>query len=303
MLQETVHAGAVVRRERRAGWPHRQVPRYGSFGLALLIVAWIISWSQFKPLSAYYFFPIWLGYILVVDAAVVARRGTSLLRQDLRAFVRLFALSAAFWWAFEGLNRVVGNWHYLGAEGFTAIGYFVFASIAFSTVVPAVLETATLIGSFLPPAAFVDLTHRAPPYRRLLLLLAIGLCTFLAPFFWPQQAYGFLWLSGLLLFEPINWALGRPSILRQIAAGRLAHIVTLFGAGITCGLLWEMWNYYSMPKWYYVLPGIQAPRLFEMPLPGLLGYFPFAVELYATYNLLRPLVGRFSQFEAVLQAP
>ena len=55
-------------------------------------------------------------------------------------------------------------------------------------------------------------------------------------------------------------------------------------AGLICGFFWEMWNYYSYPKWYYTLPHVAFLKIFEMPLLGYLGYIPFPMELYALYQ-------------------
>jgi hypothetical protein len=53
---------------------------------------------------------------------------------------------------------------------------------------------------------------------------------------------------------------------------------------LVCGLFWEMWNFYAMPKWYYTVPYLGFLKLFEMPILGYLGYIPFAWELYALYQ-------------------
>ena len=57
-------------------------------------------------------------------------------------------------------------------------------------------------------------------------------------------------------------------------------------AALVCGFFWEMWNYYSYPKWIYHIPGVGVLHIFEMPLLGYLGYLPFAWELYALRHLL-----------------
>ncbi|HLY30532.1 MAG TPA: hypothetical protein VKQ36_05865, partial [Ktedonobacterales bacterium] len=62
-------------------------------------------------------------------------------------------------------------------------------------------------------------------------------------------------------------------------------LITLPLAAIACGFFWEMWNYYALPKWKYDLPFLNwAPHIFEMPLPGWLGYLPFGLELFAMYQ-------------------
>ena len=47
---------------------------------------------------------------------------------------------------------------------------------------------------------------------------------------------------------------------------------------------WEMWNYYSYPKWIYHVAWGNWLHIFEMPLLGYGGYLPFAQELYALYH-------------------
>ncbi|MGI8406757.1 MAG: hypothetical protein ACR2OE_18675, partial [Thermomicrobiales bacterium] len=53
-----------------------------------------------------------------------------------------------------------------------------------------------------------------------------------------------------------------------------------------------MWNFWSLPKWVYDVRYVGRPKLFEMPLLGYGGYFPFALEIYACYHLLHTLVFR-----------
>ena len=136
-----------------------RIPWYGWAGAALNIAAWIMSWARLGEwdgvtingqtylgadihLWGYTFFPLWLGFILVLDALNVARSGTSPLRRSPGRFALLFALSVPFWWAFELLNWPVQNWHYRLDHQYTALGYNLISSIDFSTVLPAVLEIA-----------------------------------------------------------------------------------------------------------------------------------------------------------------
>jgi hypothetical protein len=281
----------------------RATPRRCMAGALLIAVAWVISWAQVRPLAQFYFFPIWLGYILVVDGIVLRRRGTSLLEQGTRQFVMLFVISAVFWWIFEALNIPVQNWRYLGVGQYTQLEFTLFATLPFSTVLPAVLETTALYASFLRPERYVPLRAVAPPSRRFWLLVVAGVAAAIAPWIWPQQAYPLIWSSLIFVLEPINWFAGRPSTFRLLRAGNPTLLFTLFAGGLTCGFFWEMWNFYSYPKWAYVLPGVTAPKLFEMPIPGYLGYFPFALELYAMYNVVLLITGQSSGFEPVLQLP
>ena len=67
--------------------------------------------------------------------------------------------------------------------------------------------------------------------------------------------------------------------------GCRARLYALLVAGGLCDILWEFWNYWATAKWFYIFPILQDWRLFEMPLPGFLGFPPFAVELFALYTL------------------
>ena len=105
--------------------------------------------------TAYLFFPLWLGYVLAVrNALVLSRTGTSLGTRSRRDFVLLFVASVPAWWLFEAIDRRTGNWEYLGRNAFSDLEYYLLCTISFSTVMPAVFETAELVGSF-PVAATV----------------------------------------------------------------------------------------------------------------------------------------------------
>lgn len=128
---------------RTSGWP-----AHGWLGLGLVITFWILNWSLSGLRTHWGFFPLWLGYCLTVDALVFARKGDSLLTRSPGAYVGLFLVSALAWWLFELINWRTQNWYYEGRHYFTDYQYFVLASLAFSTVMPAVFGTAELVGTF-----------------------------------------------------------------------------------------------------------------------------------------------------------
>ncbi|MBV8317398.1 MAG: hypothetical protein JOZ53_20860 [Planctomycetaceae bacterium] len=55
-------------------------------------------------------------------------------------------------------------------------------------------------------------------------------------------------------------------------------------ACLACGFFWEMWNYYSYPKWVYHVPFVGVLHVFEMPLLGYLGYLQMAHGLKALFD-------------------
>lgn len=264
----------------------RLVPWQGLLGLLLVAMFWPLNWLLPGLRTAYLFFPLWLGYILMVDGFVFLRKQSSLLRRSPAAFMLLFCLSAPVWWLFEAINRRTQNWEYQGGSYFTGLEYFFLSSISFSTVMPAVFETAELIGSY-------SWMKRLASGRRLrlencsvLLLFLVGLLMLGVTLAWPKYCYPFVWTSLVLVLEPINFWLGRRSLFEQLNRGDWMVLVSLALGALTCGFFWEMWNYYSYPRWIYHTPGAQFAHIFEMPLLGYGGYIPFAWELYALRNLV-----------------
>lgn len=274
---------------RRVGAFLRRIPPYSYAGAALNIVAWVSSWGRIGPWWMYTFFPLWFGFILFLDGLNVARSGTSLLKRSLPRFAALFLFSMPLWWAFEGFNIPVQNWHYLFDHHYSPLAYFVVCSIDFSTVLPVVMEVAELLASFgllRPRLGPSEVGPRAPTWQ-LVLFLALGVVMFVLPVLFPQYAFPLIWLVLIFLLDPINNLFRRKSVLGHLHAGDWRFLLTVPLAALICGFFWEMWNYFAMPKWYYTVPFFdQFPHYFEMPIPGLTGYLPFGLELFAMYQFL-----------------
>ena len=264
------------------------MPRQGWLGLVLLADCWPLNWMLSGVRTAYLFFPLWLGYIWVVDALVQHRTGTSLWTRSRRDFALLFVASSPVWWLFEAINARTHNWEYLGTEAFSWLAYNVLCTLSFSTVMPAVFETAELVGTFRWIERFAS-GPRVLPRRRVCLGLLLGGSGMLAlTLLWPRYFYPFVWTSLVLILEPLNRWLGRRNFLDHLQHGDWRPIVALAAGALVCGFFWEMWNYWSYPKWIYHTPGAQFLHVFEMPLLGYGGYVPFALELYALKNFLWP---------------
>ncbi len=288
------HLDRVTPQETPSIAPSQWLPRL-IIGAVLNAVAWVSAWARVGPLAHYSFFPLWLGFIFIVDALAEARSGTSLWRRNHRAFVALFIISAPFWWYFERLNRYVGNWHYLTPQHYGALAYVFWASLAFSTVIPAVLSVAELLGAFGGGAYAVRPLVRLPALAAIT-MIAIGVGTLALSLVFPHQCFPFLWLSLLLILDPINDRFGEPSVIGMLHAHFYARIVRLMAAGLVCGFFWEMWNYWSLPKWYYTVPYVGFGKVFEMPILGYSGYLPFALEIFVVYHFARLITRRLGLF-------
>ena len=258
----------------------------------LVAVAWAASWLKLGPFGEYSFFPLWLGYILTIDALVFRRKGTSLLTRSPVAFGAMFVASVPLWWFFEGINHFTQNWHYLGAQEYSTLQYVLVASWNFSVVIPAVFETSELVGSL----AFMRRFRRVAAVRAssqvLTAAMVLGLLSFLALLLWPRYAFPATWLCLFLLLDPINYLQGRPSVIARLRLGDWRLVVALGAGAVVCGWFWEMWNYWAFPKWEYSVSLVDFVHVFEMPLLGYGGYVPFGLEVYAVYHFLTGVVGR-----------
>ncbi len=271
-----------------------RLPLYTYLGLALNILAWISSWARIGPWN-HTFFPLWFGFILLLDGLNVARRGTSPLARGPLRFAALFLFSSPFWWIFEALNSPAQNWHYRLDGTYSGLTYNILASISFSTVLPAVMEMTELLASFkilrprlAPPTVGPRLSRRAAG-----LSIAAGLVMAALPLAFPRYAYPLIWGCLILILDPINNRAGRKSAFGHLLARDWRFLVVLPLATLCCGFFWEMWNYYALPQWFYTTPFVDAaPHLFEMPLPGFIGYLPFGVELFAMYQFALLVLGR-----------
>jgi hypothetical protein len=263
-------------------------PARGWVGLILVAVCWPLNWALPGVRTAYLFFPLWLGYILVVDALVQTRAGNSLWARSRKDFVLLFFISAPVWWSFELINLRTANWEYLGREVFSRLQFNLLSTISFSVVVPAVFETAKLMRSFIWMERFAS-GPRIPATRAVFIgLFLTGLAMLAAMLVWPKIFYPCTWTSLVFILEPINYWTGRPYFLKQLREGDWRTVISLSLGALLCGFFWELWNYCSFPKWIYHIPGLGVLRIFEMPLLGYGGYVPFALELYALKNFLWP---------------
>ena len=110
--------------------------------------------------------------------------------------------------------------------------------------------------------------------------------------------FGAVWIGFFLMLDPINEKLGLPSIRRQLRLGSRRWTWALLLGGLICGFIWEAWNQQSLAAggayWVYLIPDELRPfglTYGQMPVLGLLGFPPFALELFAFYTIIRESLG------------
>jgi hypothetical protein len=268
-----------------------KLPFHGWIGLLFIAVFWPLNWTLPGARTHWAFFPLWLGYCLFVDGLVYWRRGSSLATRSWSKYLGLFLVSAPAWWLFELLNLRVQNWVYDGRQLFTNVEYGILATLSFSTVVPAVFGTAELIASFdwLPQEKNGPIIR--PTRKTTLGFFIAGWAMLACLLIWPRYCFPLLWLSLYCIMEPVNVWLGNRNLAQATRYGNWKPILALWLGVLVTAFFWEMWNFYSYPKWIYTVPFVDFWHIFEMPLLGYGGYLPFALELHALYHFIVGLLG------------
>ena len=287
-------------------------PAFGYLGAAIMVGAevFLCSGNQFV---GHWMTPIvWTGYVLFIDALVYKFAGRSLLMNDRLEFLVLAVISIGSWWLFELYNAprfwksdLELWWHYHNLEPnlwLRRIGY----DWAFATITPGLLLTARLFRATifkqdrvrsptvregrsgkLPSLTVGLLTHKP----LLVILIALGVAGVIVPLVYPNAWLApVIWLSFILLVDPLNALRGSPSITGDLARGDWNRLLSLLASGLLCGFLWEFWNYWALSKWTYTVPYFGHIKIFEMPVLGFLGFPPFAVECWAIYIFVRSLL-------------
>ena len=237
-----------------------------------------------EPIPGWYYTLAWWSYIAAVDDVNRRLGGRSLLRDRFRHLAYLAYASVLWWTLFEIVNLRLGNWYYVMSPAGRSLRW-ASGVVAFATVLPAIVVTVTLIEN-LGWLRTVRVTPLAWTPRKRVVMLAIGVASVLLPLARADTFYPLIWGSVIFLLEPWNRDHARRSFLRDLEGGEAGPFVRTLLAGLACGGLWELWNYWARTKWIYTVPGFEDVKLFEMPVLGFLGFPPFAVECLVLLRFL-----------------
>ncbi len=244
----------------------------------------------------------WTGYILAADAFLYHRKGSSWLTTRRREFPLVLLLSVGIWLLFEVLNFHIQNWSYHSVPANPIVRDFAYFW-SFATIMPGVFITSEIISTFIPTRFLHNRQIRSDE-----VFIGAGwlwfLCGFLMvviPLLLPtpiaSYLFGSVWIGFILLIDPINERMGAPSFRRMLRERTYWPILSLLAGGLVCGFLWEAWNFQALQSggghWLYLVP--EPLRIFglhygKMPLLGMLGFPPFALELFTMYHFLRNIL-------------
>jgi hypothetical protein len=273
--------------------PRLRFPWWGWVSVGGLLIFWLLAWSRFAWFMDYQgltFFPLWVSFILLFNALTYQRTGQCLLLDHPRFFLSLFLWSAIFWWYFEYLNRFVQNWRYVGLQPMTATFYAMHSTLAFSTVLPAMLSACQFLYTF---PKFSNRGFRKPfdltkNKKTRLALFGLGSASLVGLALWPNYFFPMLmlWVGPLLFMLAIQMQWGGSWVVSALKAGNWQVVTIPACAGLLCGFFWELWNVYSAAQWEYAIPFVDRFHVFAMPILGYAGYLPFGLECVVAVDFL-----------------
>jgi hypothetical protein len=259
-------------------------PVHGFFGIFLLLLSEIFLFRKVEPFYSWFYCFAWWSYILTIDAVIYRLKGNSLFMNRRKEFLLMIPWSVFIWLIFEAGNLSLKNWYYINLPH-SLIERWLGYAIAFGTVLPGLFETTELLETI---GIFKGTKRRKIVFskRTHIFFIFFGIFCLLSSVLSPQSFYCLIWVGFIFLLEPFNYWFRERSLLRDLEEGNGRKIYLLLGAGLICGLLWEIWNYWALSKWVYTVPFFEEAKGFEMPFLGFLGFPPFAIEAYVIYNFI-----------------
>ncbi len=244
------------------------------------VSGYILLLLRIEPFMYNFYVLAWWSYIFFADAILALRTGRFLvLNRDLPVMI---VISSAFWCGFELINVRIHNWFYINIPSDILVRFFGYF-LAYGTVIPGIYITkeifSTLLGSIRVRPVSGAIFGKAA--------IAAGVLLFMLLMLFPDQCFFLAWVFLIPIIEAYQYIRGRWSFSRDLKRGEAGNLVASALSGVVCGLLWEMWNYWAVSKWVYSVPLFESIKLFEMPIPGYLGFIFFSFETILFLHLIR----------------
>lgn len=250
-----------------------------AFSILLHFSGYYVLVKRMEPFQYFFYVTSWWSYIIFLDAVLALKEKRFFVLN--RHIAPLVIISCGFWCLFELINIRLHNWHYINLpvnEILRYGGYF----LSYGTVIPAIYLTKELIyilfGDIIVRPFRIE---RYPVYA-----VPLGIVILLLTLVFPRYLFACAWIFAVPVMDAVNYMRGYRSFMKDLEKGFAGHLVSAAVAGLICGILWEMWNYLSVSKWIYSVPFLEKGKVFEMPLPGYLGFLAFGLETIAFFNFL-----------------
>ncbi|OPY72289.1 MAG: hypothetical protein A4E64_02991 [Syntrophorhabdus sp. PtaU1.Bin058] len=250
-----------------------------AFSILLHLSGYYALAKRIEPFQYLFYVTSWWSYIIFLDAALALKEKRFLVLN--RHIVPLVIISCGFWCLFELINIRLHNWHYINLPVNEILRYGGYL-LSYGTVIPAIYLTKELVYILIGDIAVRPFgIGRYPAYA-----IPLGIAILLLTLAFPRYLFACAWIFAVPVTDGINYARGYRSFMKDLERGLAGHLISAVVAGLICGILWEMWNYPSVSKWIYSVPFLEKGKVFEMPLPGYLGFLAFGLETIAFFNFL-----------------
>ena len=253
-------------------------------GFLILVFSALLLILNVSFIKTWFYSFAWWSFILILDSINFRMTRSSLLSESFKIFIFTAFISVFVWLIFELFNLRVKNWTYHGLPSNIFerwSGYF----IAFATVVPAMLEISIFFRGLLKKKRLALFRIKGTS-SFLKVFIILGLTTIFLPLVWPRLFFPLIWLCFIFLLEPINFWLKNETLLEDMEKKEWSKFWSWILAGLVAGFFWEFWNFWAGSHWEYFIPYLNFWKVFQMPVFGFTGFMPFALEVFAIYQLL-----------------
>jgi len=250
------------------------------FTILFHLCGYFVLIKRIEPFQYFAYLILWWSYIIFIDVLIAMRNKRFLILNRNLPF--LIVISSGFWCIYEIINLRLENWFYINLPSnfFQRwIGYL----LAYGTVVPALYVTKEFLSVILGVIKVrpIRMGHYAIP------AVYIGAAMCIATIAFPVFLFPLAWIFLFLILDGYNYRRGRPSFMGEREQGLAGNLISTLSSGLICGVIWETWNFWSISKWIYTVPFFENLKIFEMPLPGYLGFLFFAMGTIAFVNFLQ----------------
>ena len=238
--------------------------------------------TRFEPVLSFFYVISWWSYIILLDSLISWRYGRPLFLN--RSLPAVIVVSCGFWCFFELVNLRLENWFYINVPDRASFRYSGYL-LAYGTVIPAIALTASAVRPLFASLKAPRFTINNYSSRA----ISLGIALFVLTIIFPEYLFSLAWAFAIPLIDGISYRAGFRSYMADFEQGDMSRLLAALLSGLICGILWEAWNSLSPVRWVYTVPFFEHMKVFEMPLPGYIGFLVFGVETVAFADLLQGL--------------
>ena len=188
-------------------------------------ISYLLASFEIYPFFRFFYVFAWYSYIFFVDGINYLIKGDSLIISRTKEFVYMLFVSCGMWLVFELFNLSLKNWGY-NFVPFDSTDRYLFYLLLFSSVLPAIFETEELIeslGIFRKFKLNISIKLNEKHINR---WIYTGIFLSTLSLIFPKIFFPLMWLSLMIIFEPLNYKLGTRSLVKESSRGNIEKILS-----------------------------------------------------------------------------